>query len=320
MSNTSHSQAGTQGSVVVGVEGSEQGYAVVRFAAAEARRVEASLDLVHVLPGYVSAPPMTTMTPLMPILPDVSFESYAAEILERARETALDEVSSLQVETHLCAGTRVSQLLTFAEGARTVVLGSRSPDGFDRVWTGGTVTGVASRAACPVIVVPADHEPDEVHGRIVAGVKTPGHTAELFDAAFPLADARGAELVVVHAWRLPGVYDDIIAGRTVADLWQREQTELIEKELTQYRAAFPRVVVRVYVRHEEPAHALVRATRGADRLLVMRPTHIGPVHHLGRIARAVFRDGRCPIEVVPARTSAEPSEPASGARVAELVP
>jgi nucleotide-binding universal stress UspA family protein len=59
------------------------------------------------------------------------------------------------------------------------------------------------------------------------------------------------------------------------------------------------------VRHEEPAHALVRASRGADRLLLARP-HRRRTHHLGRVARAVLRDACCPVEVVPVRDGAEP--------------
>ena len=57
----------------------------------------------------------------------------------------------------------------------------------------------------------------------------------------------------------------------MAEQWQHEQVELIEKAIVDQRAAFPEVQVRVYVRHEDPAHALVRASCGADRLLLLRP-------------------------------------------------
>lgn len=291
--------------VAVGVDGSDQGYAAVRYAASEAGRLGVRLDVVHVLPGNLPAASI-----MMTVVPDGSFQSYGAEILERARATALETVGTLEVETHLRLGGRVQQLLGFAKHARLVVLGSRSPSGLDRIWTGGTVTGVASQAACPVVVVPADCEPGKGHGRIVVGFKSPAHAADLFDAAFGLADEFDAELVVLHAWRLQGVYDDIIADRVEVEQWEREQTELIEKELVDYRDAFPDVPVRVQVRHEDPAHALVRASRGADRLLIMRPAHGGLVHHLGRTARAVLREARCPVEVLaPVRVGREPSAP-----------
>ena len=68
-------------------------------------------------------------------------------------------------------GGRIQQLIAVAAQARLMVLGSRSPGSLDRIWTGGTVTGVASRAACPVVVVPADGEPREPRGRHPGGVQ-----------------------------------------------------------------------------------------------------------------------------------------------------
>jgi nucleotide-binding universal stress UspA family protein len=223
----------------------------------------------------------------------------------------------LTVETHLRLGDYVQQLVDIADGARLLVLGNRSPRSLDRIWTGETVTGVADRAACPVIVVPADYVPDDVHGRLVVAVQSPATAMELFDPVFPLADELGAELVVLHAWDLQGVYDDVIADRMVAERNQ-ERTELIEKELLHYREAFPRVPVRLYVRHEDPAHALVRVTSGADRLLLLRPASRGVAPQVGRIARAVLRDSRCPVEVVPSRTGG--ASALRTVRHAELVP
>jgi nucleotide-binding universal stress UspA family protein len=304
----------SRGGIVVAVDGTEQGYAAVRYAAREARRLSLPLDVIHVFPA--SVPVGWTSR-----IPAELFSSYGAELLERAREIAVEAVESSDVQTHLWAGERVPLLAAFAEHARLLVLGSRSPHSFDRIWTGGTVTGVSSTACCPVVVVPAEPEPFAVHHRIVAGYKSPAHAGELFDAAFRLAEELASELVVLHAWRLPGVYDDIVADRVDRERWCREQAELIGNELADYREAFPDVQVRVYVRHEDPAHALVRTTRGADRLLLVRPAHGRLVHHLGRTARAVLREAHCPVEVLPPRPrDQQPSVPLVVERSGELVP
>ena len=142
------------GGVVVAVDGSEQGYVAVRYAAREAHRLGVSLHAIHVLPSTAFAG-----SAMMMMVPDESFRSYGAEILERARTTALEAVPDLQVTTQLRMGGRIQQLIAVAAQARLMVLGSRSPGSLDRIWTGGTVTGVASRAACPVVVVPAEGEP-----------------------------------------------------------------------------------------------------------------------------------------------------------------
>jgi len=305
-----------KGGVVVAVDGSEQGYAAVGYAAREAQRLGVPLDVIHVLPATIAAG-----SAMMMMIHEESFQSYGAEILERARTTALESVPDLHVTTQLRMGGRIQQLIAAAEHAPLMVLGSRSPSSLDRIWTGGTVTGVASQAACPVVVVPAGRELGSAHRRIVAGFKSPAHEAELFAASFLLADELDAELVVLHAWRLQGVYDDIIADRVGEERWCREQTELIERQLADYRETFPEVPVRVDVRHEDPARALVRATRSADRLLIVRPAHGGLVHHLGRTARAVLREAHCPVEVVaPKGRGHEPTVAMAVERSGELVP
>jgi nucleotide-binding universal stress UspA family protein len=282
------------GGVVVGVDGSEQGYAATRYGAVEAHRLRTSLDLVHVLPAAIPVVPEH-----VPVVSEASLQAYAHQILDRARAAALETRPDLEIETYLRSGNRTRELLAATGRAVMVVLGNSSPRTFDRIWTGGTVTGVAGAATCPVAVVPAEWQPDVVHGRIAVGVKTSGDVHELYDATFAMAEELGADLVVLHAWRLEGVYDDIIADRTGAERWQQSQTALIERDLVDLRERFPGVPIRVYVRHEDPAHALVRVTRGVDRLLLQRPTSGRPHHDLGRVGRAVLRDSRCPVVVVP---------------------
>ena len=92
---------------------------------------------------------------MMPMVPDSSFESFGAEILQRGRQVAQDEAPGVEVETHLRVGGRVQELLAYGEGASLLVLGSRSPRSLDRLWTGGTVTSVTAASSCPVVVVPS---------------------------------------------------------------------------------------------------------------------------------------------------------------------
>jgi nucleotide-binding universal stress UspA family protein len=302
--------------VVVAVDDSEQGWAVARYAAIEAERLDVALDIVHIPPGRLPVAPTSK-----PLVPDTAFESYGARILAGAKEAALGAVpTTLEVGTHLRVGGRIPELVAFTEHARLMVLGNHSPKNLDRLWTGGTVTAIAGRAACPVIVVPAERDRVGTHGRIAIGWKSPGQTRELFDTGFQLAAEMRAELVVLHAWRLEGRYDDIIAHRAETQEWQREQTELIEHELTPYRAAFPAVAVRVFVRHEEPAHALARVARGADRLLISRHLCHAPGLGVGEVGRAVLREAHCPVEVLTPASGPGATSTSGVEHSAELVP
>jgi len=296
----SDSKAGRYG-VAVGVDGSDQGCMAVRYAAVEAERLRLPLDVVHVLPADV--PVVTSRLSV----PEASLQRHGADILAQAHQVASQVSPTLEVRTHLRSGGRTRELLAVAERAELLVIGSRSPRTFDHVWTGGTVTGVASSASCPLVVVPADCQLSVTHDRIVVGVKIPGQARDLLEVGLRMAAERRAELVVVHAWRIEGVYDDIIADRTRAEQWEAEQSKLIEQELGGLRQAFPGVEAHVFVRHEDPAHALVRVSCGADRLLIQRPPTGRWMHHLGRVARAVLRDARCPVFVLPELRVAPPS-------------
>jgi nucleotide-binding universal stress UspA family protein len=57
---------------------------------------------------------------------------------------------------------------------------------------------VASRAACPVVVV--REESVAVHREIAVGIRDPQDTGEAVAFAFEEAALRGADLVAVHTW------------------------------------------------------------------------------------------------------------------------
>jgi nucleotide-binding universal stress UspA family protein len=294
-----NAQEEQRGHVVVGVDGSERGYAGVRYAAAEAQRRGVRLDIVHVTPGYLPVGPFL-------MIPDGSLQDFGSTVAGRAAHEATEEVPGLEVKSHVVPGNRVRELVDFSREAGLLILGARHLSAMDHVWTGATVTGVVCRASCPVAVIPAAWEaPATPHGRVVAGYKSSEHSAELFEDAFVVAEEMKAELVVLHAWKLEGVYDDVVGGRVEEKRWNGEQAARIEAAIADYRESFPDVRVRVRVVHDSPTRALVHASRTADRLILVKPAHLGYLHHLGPTARAVLRLAECPVEIVPPRPQPE---------------
>ena len=280
--------------VVVGVDETPAAQKGVQYAALEARRSGTRLSILHVTPGYT---PAAGSRPR----PTTSSSPMASSCSSTPASTPRPSVPDLEVETILVAGnTSVQALAGSSDQAALVVLGAERRSFAGRVWTGDIVAGVAARATCPVVVVPPEWESTHDHGRVVVGVKDPEHAADLVDAGLALADELDAELVVLHAWKAPSGYDDIIVNRTEADEYVRHQKALLDRLVQAGREAHPDVAVRIEVLHAQAAHALVSASAHADRLLISRPRHGGALHHLGYVARALLNESRCPVEVHPA--------------------
>jgi nucleotide-binding universal stress UspA family protein len=301
------------GTVVVGADGSDRGYAGVRYAAVEAQRLGVSLDIVHVSPGYLPVGPML-------IIPDGSLQSFATGVLERSAQEANRLAPDVEVATHELHGHRVESIVRFADGAAVLVLGSRHLSVTDRILTGATVAGVVSRATCPTVVIPSTWEPDEPRNRVVVGFKSPRHATELLAAGFALAEELDAELEILHVWKLQGVYDDMIASSAEEEQHNAREVAQIEPLLADFRVAYPHVKAYVRVVHRRPAAALIGASARADRLIVAKPAHGGRLHHLGSTARALLRDAECPVEVVPVSHEPDETPDLQLERGGELVP
>lgn len=278
--------------VVVGTDGTATGVRAVRYATEQARERGTGLRIVHVTPGYIPAGPS------LPVMPDNSLRGYGLRVLREAGDQVHKEAPDLFVETALVTAGRVAGLVANSGDAQLLVLGNGHRPLSERIWTGNTVTGVITRVRCPVVVVPREWSPGQTRGSVVVGYKGARHAAEMVLAAAAVADAVAGEVVVLHAWQLPPGYDDIIVGRTEEERWAAAQTRQIETCLHRARAAHPDVPIRIEVVHEQAAHALVRASVTADRILLMRPDHGRLFHHLGSVARAVVREAHCPVELL----------------------
>lgn len=279
--------------LVVGVDGTPGSAAALRYAVKEAARSGGKVDVFHVVPDYV---PMAGM---YPIVPD--------DLVDAGRTTlraTLSEVdtSSAEVAAHLKRGGVVKTLTAAGEHALAIVVGSDRRPVSQRLLTGNVSTGVAARAAVPVVSVPETWRDDRETGTVLVAVKRPDQSDALMSEAFEVARRRGARLVVLHAWRFPSAYDDIIVSDpdTLAEWGERAMAE-IEASVAPWRRSHPEVDVEVRNVHDHSAHALVTASEDADELVIVRRAHGFPAAaHLGSTARTVLLYAHCPVRVVPA--------------------
>ncbi len=280
--------------VVVGVDGSDATIAALRTASAEARRRGAPLQLVHVVPDSF---------PMLALDPSTSevLATDGARLLAEATATAAAQAPDLEIEAVLRRGGIAAELAAESAYADVLFLG-RDPDVLsEQARRANAGAGVAARAGCPVVVVPADWDPERSRGPVVVGLKSPAHSLELLGDGFATAEAQGRRLVVLHAWSLPGVYDDIIVARVSPTGPGDRASEAVERLLRDWKVEFPRVEVEVDIVHARPVRALLEASRTSGSVGVVRRPH-GRVAALGGTIRALLRRAACPVRVVAPRT------------------
>lgn len=289
-----------QDHVLVGVDGTEGGRAALRYGAEVASRQDIGLKVMHVWPE--SLPPVGTATSLssgMPVEDDA--EGIGREVLEEHASLARTLIGADRVSSCLVRGDRVRCLIRAAKDARLTVLGDEHHPVLDRIAVGTVLTGVAARAATPVVAVPANWVSGSAGEGVFAAVKSCSESAGLIHRAMEIAAETGRPLTLLHAWQLPMIYDEYIASRVGAEPWQMTAGDDLLAAVEPMRRDFPPTLqIRTEIRHAQPARAIVDASARADLIVLARRPHGIPFGHLGGTARAVLRESSCPVEVLPA--------------------
>lgn len=282
----------TRPRLVVGVDGSAASVGAVRYAAAEAARSGALVEVVHVVPDQVLPAGRGASTPDELAL---AGRAVLRSVVRRAEPATRD----VAVRTHLLRGGVVPTLVEAAASAQALVVGSdRRPTSL-RLLTGNVSTGVAARSRAPVVSVPETWQPRRAGAVLLVGVKHADHSEALMSAAFGLAHERESRLRVVRAWRWAGP-DDAAARRADHDEREDDVRHELEGLLAPWRRRHPDVDVDVRVVEDQAACALVSASQDAAELLIHRRSHGFPAGtHLGSTARTVLLYSHCPVRVVP---------------------
>lgn len=127
--------------IVVGVDGSENAIRALEWAAIQAQRVGAVLEVHSAYgPGYVLHTPNEVKEALQPILDEAA--SHVANV-------APDVVTEFVKHE----GSPASKLVDASEGADLLVVGSRGRSGFTKLMLGSVSQECAIHAPCPVVIV-----------------------------------------------------------------------------------------------------------------------------------------------------------------------
>ena len=136
--------------IVVGVDGSEASRRALEWAAVDARRRGAALEVVHAwhLPNAGGYPYLAGYVDLE------LFAQDSRTVLDRAM-AGVDLGGIPRVEPILIQDGAARALLDTAKGADLLVVGSRGRGGFTGLLLGSVSHHVATHASCPVVIIPA---------------------------------------------------------------------------------------------------------------------------------------------------------------------
>lgn len=282
--------------VVVGVDGSQESGAAVRWAAREAH--------LHGLPMilmYAVRRPIVTW-PLAPS-DHVAIEGElqnAEDALKYARKAALAIVGPgqpLDIRTEIARSSAVAALVDASKDAHMVVVGSRGMGSMGRLLLGSVSSGLLHHARCPVTVVRSrmGELPDD-GAPILLGVDGSPVSEAATALAFEEASRRGVDLVALHAW------SDVGGLPLQGEEWRtrkQEAEEILAERLAGWQEQYPDVKVRRHVEFDEPARQLVDRS-GTAQLVVVGSHGRGGFSGmlLGSVSSAVVQSVDVPVTVV----------------------
>lgn len=280
--------------VIVGIDGPGSALEAVDWATAEAATRGLPLRIVHAFHPALPADPYGMVPPTDCLaVARTGAETLLREAVARSRAVASD----VEVPAHLLPGAPNPALLDEATRAALLVLGSRGLSGMRGLLSRSVSVQVAAHACCPVVIIRQSHgagDPGRAPARVVVGVEPAPGTgtsgagtsgAGVIGFAFEAARQRGIPLAAVHAWRPPEA--EALASGALA------------RALEPWRHRFPDVTVLPAPVRDDPAHALVTASRGAA-LVVVGSRGRGHLRGsmFGSVSQAVLHHGYSPVAIV----------------------
>ncbi len=298
----------TQGSVVVGIDGSAAGELALAWALKEAQRTRRPLHVVHALENEVVLSDKQQLgTKEAPASSD--------PLLSEAMDLVTALAPGLQATPHSVTGFAPTTLIAASKFAEAVVVGSHGRSPLPSALLGSVSQQVAIHASCPVVVVRENGTLDSAEpGRVVVGVDGSDASEPALRYAFAYASSTGSILTAVHTW-----WWEPLEGVSLGEPWTgdwtqiaSQETTLISELLAGWTERYPDVPVERHIVRGDPVVELLEQSHDASLLVVGsrgRGGFIGLL--LGSVSRRILKRATCPVAVVrSAGGSSRQSEPA----------
>ncbi|MDA2891234.1 universal stress protein [Mycolicibacterium sp. BiH015] len=282
--------------IVVGVDGSPESHAAVRWAAQEAVLRRRPVTLLHVVS------PIVVTWPIEPVVTGFYEwqEDNATEVLKQSQETlysAAEGSPPPEVHLELRHDGILTELSNASKSADMIVVGSR---GLGPV--GGAVLGSVSRALlhhaqCPVVVAREGVvRRTDRNLPVLLGIDGSPASAAATAFAFEEASRRGVDLVALHAWSDVAVFP--ILGMDW-HTYEQQGHEVLGERLAGWQEAYPDVRISRRIVCDKPARWLIDESKHAQ-LVVVGSRGRGGISSMlfGSVSTAVAESATTPVAVV----------------------
>jgi nucleotide-binding universal stress UspA family protein len=282
--------------IVVGVDGSPGADAALAWALDEARSLHCDVHLVYAY-GDAYTDRAVEIYGRLPVPELEQVSSAARMIVDRAADRATELAPQVRVSIEAVGAPPARALLTEAERASRIVLGSRGLKTFGSAVLGSVGAAVAARAACPAIVVRGPAGLVDERAAVVVGVDASPRSAPVLEFAFDYASRHALPLRPVLCWHRDVLTEIVWSPETPAP---PRAEEWLSEALAGWREQYPDVAVHPGVVRDHPAAGLLAAA-AAQHLLVVgtRGEHALVGTLLGSVTQAMLHHATCPVAVIP---------------------
>ncbi len=289
--------------ILVGIDGSPESDAAIRWAAHEAELRHLPVTLMHVVAPALVTWPIETL--------EFSYQQWqndnAQYVIEQAQkvvQTAVGDAAPPDVRVRLRHDGVMTELSAASAKASLVVVGSRGVGPLGAAVLGSVSRSLLHHAGCPVVITKATapRAPDRT-SPVLLGIDGSPASDAATAVAFDEASRRGVDLVALHAWSDVGVFP--ILGM---DWHQYEQQghELLGERLAGWQERYPDVHVRRRIVCDRAARWLIDDAKQAQ-LVVVGSRGRGGISGLllGSVSTAVAESASTPVIVVPSSPRAD---------------
>ena len=298
----------TEETIVVGVDGSDESHAALRWALEEAALRGAVVRAIHAWMVPVMASPVG----VLPVSVDHDeLQASAGDQLRQWITAAQGEVPhhDVPIEAATVEGSSTSALLESAADADLLVLGGRRHGALAGLLLGSVAHQCVHHAPCPVVLVPSDPEHLPWAGRpVVVGIDGSEPATSALVWAADEAGRRAVPLHVVHAWDAPYLSPPgaiVAVNREAIEADSHRLLDSIVDGVVGRALHRPPAVEKLAV-PEGPGRALVEAGEGAGLVVVGTRGRGGFAELLlGSVSQHVIHHAPGPVVVVPGPRSAE---------------